>query len=334
MYKPDDEQLRKYFQGELDRQESRPIKRELDTNPAARQYFEQMKKIWEHSKSINEFEATDTESGWTDWKKKITISDQEVEIHSRPMTNYAFKFLRTAAAILLVGLAASLIYYYTGIGRMNRVEWITYESGETQDRLELPDGSAVFLNYGSSLQYPEEFKGKKRLVILEGEGFFEVERNEKKSFIIDAGDEAVAEVLGTSFNLRTDPESKKVYLSVLSGKVAFYQKGKEKEAKTFGLDEHAIYDNGGVSQSLDLDLNFLSWRTQTLEFESTPLTEVVEQLGRHYRKDIMIVGRGLDTLALTGIYKNQSLADVLEEIEIVLEIKFDDVAGEIHALQQ
>jgi ferric-dicitrate binding protein FerR (iron transport regulator) len=167
------------------------------------------------------------------------------------------------------------------------------------------------------------------MVRLEGEGFFEIARNENSPFLVNAGDEAVVRVLGTSFNLRTDPENKKVFLNVLSGKVAFYPKGKKKEAGIIGRDEHAVCEKGAIVQDLNLDLNFLSWKTNILEFDNTPLPEVVEQLGRHYATEFSLIDAGLDTLALTGTYKQQSMEEVLDEISILLEIDFSEVDGNI-----
>ncbi len=196
----------------------------------------------------------------------------------------------------------------------------------------LADGSRVWLNSGSSLYYPVKFRKKSRAVRLEGEGFFEVAHNKNKPFLVIAGDEtsgdeAVVEVLGTSFNLRTDPKSKKIFLHVSEGRVAFYPKGGKKKGSILEKEEQADYEKGSITQRTSIDLNFLSWKTRTLEFENTPLSDVVDQLGRHFQKDIRVTGKGLDTLTLTGTYIEQSMQDVLEEISIVLDIEFNDVDG-------
>jgi ferric-dicitrate binding protein FerR (iron transport regulator) len=55
----------------------------------------------------------------------------------------------------------------------------------------------------------------------------------------------------------------------------------------------------------------------------------MEQLGRHYHKEFIIRDPGVDTMALTGTYKNQDLEDVLEEISLVLDIAFQETDGRI-----
>jgi len=144
--------------------------------------------------------------------------------------------MRVAALILLVFASAFTLYFYTGNGRFSKLDWITMDASEQQKEIFLPDGSIVSINTGSSLLYPAEFKGLRRIVKLQGEAFFEVARKEEKAFVVIVADEATTEVLGTSFHLREDPGKKRVFLNVLSGKVAFYPKGKKKEAMVLGRD--------------------------------------------------------------------------------------------------
>lgn len=341
IYNPDDEFLRKYLQGELTPEEMDSLEKHLESDPAAREHFEKMKRIWRISTSIGDFQSIDTEKDWSEWKKKLTAAtsgipppmDPGKSLEDSPPTlplrpaRHGVRFIRVAASIILATLTASLIYYYTGNGVLSKTDWLTVSSGDRQEEVLLPDDSKVYLNARSSLAYPEGFKSRKRQVKLEGEGFFEIARDEDKPFRVSAGNEASVEVLGTSFNLRTDTERKKVFLNVREGKVAFFPKGKRRQATILEENEQAEYDRGRITQKATFDLNFLSWKTRTLEFDNTPLSDVVEQLGRHYHKEFNISETRLDTLTLTGTYTRQSMGDVLEEIEIVLEIKFNEEDG-------
>ena len=69
-------------------------------------------------------------------------------------------------------------------------------------QMTLSDGTKVWLNASSTLEYPASFEGKKeRRVRLTGEAFFEVSRNEKCPFYVETGNQESVQVLGTSFNL-------------------------------------------------------------------------------------------------------------------------------------
>jgi ferric-dicitrate binding protein FerR (iron transport regulator) len=324
----DDELLMKYLTGNLTAEESETFRLSMEAEPANRKYLEQMELIWKSSGSIREFQSIDAAKDWNSLRERFGFSKQPEEHHpSRQIRRMTFRIMRVAAIILLAFASAFMIYYYTG--NLSKMDWITLDAPDQLGEITLPDGSRVSLNTGSRLAYPAEFKGRKRTVKLEGEAFFEVARNEDRAFIVIVADEASTEVLGTSFHLREDPGKKRVFLNVLTGKVAFYPKGKKKKALVLGKDEHAEYHNGHIQQHVSLDLNFLSWKTRTLIFDNSPLPQVLKQLGKHYHKEFHIMDRGLDTLALTGTYKNQKIDNVLEEISLVLDIAFEEADGRI-----
>ncbi len=74
-----------------------------------------------------------------------------------------------------------------------------------QFRLLLPDGTKVWLNAASSLRFPASFTDKERLVMLSGEGYFEVAADKQKTFIVQSATQRV-KVLGTHFNVHAYAE--------------------------------------------------------------------------------------------------------------------------------
>ena len=96
---------------------------------------------------------------------------------------------------------ANTLIYDTEKGEGNEIEYHTLYVGKGGEyKVILPDGSVVWLNSESSLRYPTRFSGKRREVELQGQGFFEVERDEQMPFEVKSGDLRV-EVLGTSFDI-------------------------------------------------------------------------------------------------------------------------------------
>src|SRR5690606_2603405 len=69
----------------------------------------------------------------------------------------------------------------------------------------LPDGSTVLLNNNSSLDFPQQFTGDTREVILKGEAYFDIKPDASRPFIIHTG-KVKTRVLGTAFNIRAYPE--------------------------------------------------------------------------------------------------------------------------------
>lgn len=98
-------------------------------------------------------------------------------------------------------------------------------------KIALEDGSTVTLQPQSKLHYPEKFSEANREVYLEGEGFFEVQKNPAKPFFVYTGN-VTTKVLGTSFYVKNIDGVKKIEVEVVSGRVSVY----EKENKNIGKD--------------------------------------------------------------------------------------------------
>lgn len=88
----------------------------------------------------------------------------------------------------------------------------------SKGRFTLPDGSVVWLNSETKLTYPNQFADDRRLVSLEGEAYFEVAKDAKKPFVVQAG-EIDVEVLGTCFDLDSYSSGEFVKTALLSGSV-------------------------------------------------------------------------------------------------------------------
>jgi ferric-dicitrate binding protein FerR (iron transport regulator) len=326
----DDKLLISYLNGELDPEDAETFRRSLEGDPAGQEYLDQMERIWQSSAAMKDFQGIDPAGDWQALREEIGFKLPAAKPSPlRQTRSLTRRVLRVAALILLALTTGFMIYYYTGQGALSKPDWISLAVSDHTAEVTLPDGSHVTLNAGCRLAYPDRFSGRKRMVKLNGEAFFEVARNEDKPFLVQVSDMATVQVLGTSFNLRSDSGQHRVLLNVLTGKVAIFPKGKRKQAVEVGQDERAEYHNGKITQDVALDLNFLSWKTRNLVFENTPLPRVLVQLGRHYHRQFIIPDPGVDTLALTGTYQDQEMAEVLEEIALVLDIVFTETEGVI-----
>lgn len=144
----------------------------------------------------------------------------------------------------------------------------------------LADGSKVWLNSGSVLEFPAQFTGSKREVHLaSGEMYIEVAPDRQKPFHVCTSGFNV-KVYGTKFNVSAYADSPKSVVLV-EGRVSL-QTASNKE--TFlSPSERAVYsDNGTIhAQKVDVD-QFISWKNGYLEFDKTPMTEVLTKIGRYY----------------------------------------------------
>ena len=232
-----------------------------------------------------------------------------------------------AAVILLVTSSLALIMWYN-----YRTEIpITLLEKETQRghkaTLTLADGSTITLNSQSKLIYPENF-GNTREVTLEGEAFFQVNRNPDKPFIVHSHGLKTT-VLGTSFNIKAF-EDKNIEVTVATGKVQVQTAnnealGTDLSPVALAKGEQAIFnpsDNTLKKHSISA-IDFIAWKEGILKFDEATFKEVLESLSRWYNVDFTVENDRLNRCTVIGTYKNQSLVAVLENLKFVLDIRYE-----------
>ncbi|MGE4587911.1 MAG: FecR family protein, partial [Mangrovibacterium sp.] len=233
-------------------------------------------------------------------------------------------FLKVAAAVMLVLLVAS-----AGFFAGSRIGDQTGNGGVTVDRygnsrLRLSDGTVVTLNHDTRINYPDKFRNDIREVEIEGEAFFEVQPDPERPFVINAGQTTIR-VLGTSFNVSAYPGTKDVEVVVESGKVRLSTRTDPSGANGLVLDpgERGIWTGGEgkLRKNRNGDPNFLAWKTRYFVFDGTPLSEVVEQLGRVYRVDIKAGNSQVGQLLLTARFEDRSLDFILKVIALTHELE-------------
>jgi len=186
----------------------------------------------------------------------------------------------------------------------------------------LADGTRIWLNSGSQLSYPSEFKTDSREVYLSGEAFFDVKANPDKPFYVITRDIKI-KVLGTSFNVSSYTEDNTVQTVLVKGKVTA---GKNKLfAGTIDLKpgERLTYDKNNANLTKDeVDVQmYSSWINGYLEFLNMPVSEVFTRLERYYDHKITI-DNGLEKITFSGkLDLKENLKDVLENIAFASSIK-------------
>lgn len=176
----------------------------------------------------------------------------------------------------------------------------------------LADGTEIKLNSGSTIKFPKNFSADERRIILTGEAFFDVARNESKPFIIES-ENVVTKVLGTSFNIQAYEDQEAVAVSVLTGRV-------EVAAGTnkvfLSPKEQGIYKRGTenvLKGRVDIE-KILFWKDGIIHFEDSSFEEVERVLERWYGVDISFDSKKLRQCHLTATYKNESLETILGSI--------------------
>ena len=146
----------------------------------------------------------------------------------------------------------------------------------------LADGSAVWLNAESSLEFPSHFEEGTRKVAMTGEGYFDIQKNDSAPFIVEVSGMSV-EVLGTQFNLRSYG-GEAVKTTLVSGSVAMTTETSRTVIKP-GQQGTLLADGTFAVQNIDVQ-PFIAWRQGYFCFDGATLADIMTELGRWYDVDV------------------------------------------------
>lgn len=184
-------------------------------------------------------------------------------------------------------------------------------------KIVLADGSQVWINSQSVLEFPACFVGKECRVRLQGEAYFEVSKNVEKPFIVDMGNKEIR-VLGTSFNVN-DYDGKFV-TTLVSGKVQVFVNDKD-YVLTSSMQVRVEGDDVFVEE---VDVReFTAWKDGLFVFKKQKLREVMDILSRWYDVDVFYQNLELQNLHFTGtIQRHSEISGMLKFLEKTDIVKF------------
>lgn len=181
-----------------------------------------------------------------------------------------------------------------------------------QYRVVLPDGSKVWLNAATSLRYPVAFTGRERTVELNGEGYFEIEKNAAQPFKVKV-DGMEVEVTGTHFNVMAYSEETTVQTTLLEGAVKIHSNARStalhpgEQAKVTSAGFIEIIQDADTGQAV-------AWKNGLFKLSGADLPTILRQMERWY--DVQVVYRGNRPQGrFTGtISRNMNLSNVLKGV--------------------
>jgi len=239
--------------------------------------------------------------------------------------------IQRAAAILLLPL---LVYSgYLTIQNLSlkkmpeeyvMMQTVTSRQGMITQFL-LVDGTKVWLNSGSELQFPSSFTGDMREVKLRGEAFFEVVKNEKQPFRVNAK-ELKVDVLGTSFDVLSYDDDTQSEVTLIEGRVSLSsEKGKaKKEFGTIHPGQRAVFKEESqevYTEEVEVD-KYISWRDGNLIFRDDQMEDVIRRLSRWFNVEIVVNDPEIKSYIYTATFRNESLEQVLKLLKLSAPIDY------------
>lgn len=207
----------------------------------------------------------------------------------------------------------------------------------SKSKIQLPDGTQVWLNAGSKITYNNDFSGDIREVRFSGEAFFNVAKDKERPFIIHTSSVDI-KVLGTALNVRSYPNEKTTEMALIRGSVEIILhdnpdkkillKPNEKLVVNNITDEkESSSDNERIKKEqpmlilskiyfdkADSSTTETQWINDTLAFDSVPLEKIMAQLERFYNVKFLVKDEKLKQISFTGGFNNKSLDEIMEAL--------------------
>lgn len=192
--------------------------------------------------------------------------------------------------LIASSIAATILILIVSINKLgfSSPEPIEYTLNETVasfgeiEKITLADGTRVTLNSGSSIFYPKEFNGSKRIVYLVGEAFFEVAKDESKPFLVKSNQQEVT-VLGTKFNINSYPDISEIKTTLLEGSVAVKYTNKD-DMYILEPGEQIYYSKteGNITvNEVDTDDQLL-WMKGRIKLKDVTIGEILAAMEKRY----------------------------------------------------
>lgn len=248
------------------------------------------------------------------------------------------------AAVLLLAFGVGYL-----VSRSQDTQWdTTMQSIEiaygSKSTVTLPDGTQVWLNSGSKLEYPGGFGRTNRNVNLKGEAYFEVTKNKKLPFRVSSGKTSI-HVLGTKFNMKSYPEDEKARITLVEGSLEIENSKNSNANILLKPNQQAVINR--KSQQVQVRevvaSNYAMWTTSDtrsaelsqsnneeapaearipkaaarniLFFDEEPLSQIVKDLERAFNVYIEIEDKNLEKKYFYGDFCNEeTITDILKII--------------------
>ena len=309
-----DELIAKYLSGEASAEEADEVRQWRAANEANSRHFLELKMIWSES---TQQEPADPQV----FQRIMTKHDQPKII---PLWNQ--RLFRFAAALVLI---AAAVFFVINLSEQQPYGQVLAENTE----FKLPDGSIVTVQHGGMLTLGD-FK-ETRDVYLTGKAFFEVRRNEKKSFQVSTNG-AIIQVLGTSFMVKNRSNDSRTEVMVESGSVALKQ-----NPESFKVNPIAVQLEQGEMGELQIgvkgirkkritDDNYLSWKTGLITFRKQSMSKVSEVLTDVYDVDIEFENEEFKNCSLTASFKDKPVEEVVKIIAETFSVSYSKSGNSIH----
>lgn len=353
-----------YLTGSLTGEEEKELISALGENPEYRHLLSEFLHAWQIASFAQPQNDNLLKLKWNKLKQRI-----ESSLLAAKFSLHTFLNDKRAVRIALCGVAAGVLLFITFLvllpkrgnklpERQDLCFSINTPNG-TRSEITLSDGTKVWLNAGSILEYSAAYNVNSREVTLNGEAFFQVATNKKKPFVVKASGLNIT-AYGTAFNVKAYPEDRTITATLVEGKIKV--EGVDREQKRFAYvlepNQNVVIEKdplpSGKEQMTGTDktkpaaghelvipvyrkihlneqvntIAYTSWKDKRWVLEKESLRDLVVSLERRYNIKIHFESKELENLNFTGIIQNETFEQVLKILQLTAPICYELSPGE------
>jgi transmembrane sensor len=274
----------------------------------------------------------------------------------------ARKWLVAASILFITG--SLLTYYYAVVSKKTDTAQLAAKTTNrfitqsgSKSKLELPDGTQVWLNGSSRLSFGNgNFGVRTREVYLSGEAFFDVVHNEKIPFVIHTGQVNIT-VKGTAFNVKAYPNEKTMEATLVRGLIEITTvkdpdrriilkpnekiiiptdtvlAGNKREESTEGAAQ-PIYSITSLNKGRFEVLPETVWMQNKLQFDNEPFEELVPKLEAWFNIHISISEKGIRTRRFSGVIEKETLKETLADLQLSFPFDYELKGNELNIFKR
>jgi len=313
--------LEKYLQNTCSSEETKSVLNWLSTpggNAFAAGHFDKDIELIEQENEL--FTDHPVRSAFIYQEIHSKINSTEIASAETHDNHFSPSWLKIAAAIFIPLLITNMIFWYIFSKPKKATELVWQEvyvpKGEKLQVM-FQDGTKVWLNSDSHLQYPTEFTGAQRQVKLEGEAYFVVRKDPKKPFFVHIKDIDV-KVTGTSFDVKAYGDENTVTTTLDEGKISLLVQQKIKPTEYLikpGQQASFSKSTGTLTLSNTYNKQNSMWKENKLIFKDVPLREMIRVLERWYNVRFVIRDEKILSYTYTLNFQNEPIQQVLFGLE-------------------
>jgi ferric-dicitrate binding protein FerR (iron transport regulator) len=265
--------------------------------------------------------------------EQTTDQKQNASVFNRKRVIQSFNKI---AAILIIPLIVFSLYLYRNNGGAFQDKEITcsevYAPQNSRLKIQLPDGTQAWLNHGSSLKYPQQFANETRQVQLTGEGYFQVEKDQNKPFIVQTGNLEIR-VEGTAFNVSAYKDDNSITTTVAEGKVALQESAGNNQKNTITTltaKQQSVFNKSSRQTKINQvdPKKYVSWKDGKLMLIDDPMARVKKKLERWYNVEVKIVDPKAYDYKYTATFTHESIEQAMKYLSMAAPISYEIKMGE------